>query len=67
MEKGFLSGFENYVAFPLLEIPVGQCDSISCTFHHSSFSLCLLHFALNLQVFLSVLLHFAIKCLQIKT
>lgn len=42
-KKGYLNGFENYVAFPLLEIPVGQCDSISCTFHHSSFSLCVLH------------------------
>lgn len=37
--KSTLSGFENYVAFPFLEIPVGQCDSISCTFHHSSCTL----------------------------
>lgn len=42
--KGFLNGFENYVAFPLLEIPMGQCYSIPSTFHHSSLSLCVLHF-----------------------
>lgn len=51
MEKSFLSGFGNYVAFPLLEIPAGPCNSNSCTFHHSSFSL-------NLHVFLSFLLYF---------
>lgn len=44
MEKGFLNGFENYVAFPLLEIPMGQCYSIPSTFHHSSLSLCVWHF-----------------------
>lgn len=44
MEKGFLNGFENYVAFPLLEIPLGQCYSIPSTFHHSSLSLFVLHF-----------------------
>lgn len=55
MEKSFLSGFGNYVAFPLLEIPVGPCNSNSCTFHHSSFSL-------NLHVFLSFLLYFPFDC-----
>lgn len=38
MEKSCLSGFGNYVAFALLEIPVGPSNSNSCTFHHSSFS-----------------------------
>lgn len=38
MEKSCLSGFGNYVAFALLQIPVEPSNSNSFTFHHSSFS-----------------------------
>lgn len=55
MEKSCLSGFGNYVAFALLEIPVGPSNSNSCTFHHSSFSVflsfCFFYFISHLIAF----------------
>lgn len=63
----FLSGFENSVAFPLIEIPVGQCESNSCTFHHLSLSLRFFHFALNLHVFLSILLYYPFEYFPVPT
>lgn len=59
MEKSCLSGFGNYAAFALLEIPVGPGNSRSCSFHHSSFSV-LLSFCF---VFFPFLLYFPFDCL----